>query len=339
MKKSLTIAALGKRINYKEHIDALNLLFKHKGYEVDFILNSELYDKNLYHKGSLTKTDNLFIIFPFHKMLLYVVYRKIFNKKNYYWFHEPFESYNAYQKSGNTFFWIFQFYIKSFYSFLNCYFCDVIYLPSDKAILNFKNSIFFNKKLQFKKLPLIYPSREDFTKKEKLISYIGTISDDHAFDKFVTMIENNISILRRKKIKAAIITSSTIKNSILKKIYKMKVFTEIHHSRYINEDEISMFYSKTMFLWNAYHRSTQSGVLVNGFRHNCIPIFHETSNIQSISLNYALILKSKDYLIDENEFDYKINNSKSLQKKIDLFFKKHFSYSSQIFNKIFENEF
>lgn len=205
------------------------------------------------------------------------------------------------------------------------------------AIENYKKSIFFNKKIKFVKLPLIFPERTDFTKKEKLISYLGTISKDHAFDSFIEMIINNASFLIKNNFKVLVATSSNVDKLYLDKLNSLKINVEIIHSKLISDRDMNSYYSRTFLLWNAYHRSTQSGVLVNAFRHNCIPIFHR-NNIKYEYKNISLIVKSKSYLIDKDNFNYIRNNSEKIHKVINKIFLNNYSYKSILKSKIFLNE-
>lgn len=337
IKKSVTIAALGKKYNYRAHIDAFTQFFFNRGFSVNYILNKDFYSPNFYKVGSFMKSDNLFIIFPFKEMLFYSFVRWIFKKKSYYWFHEPFESFNRYKKSGNSFFWITQFYLKSVYSYFTCFFCDTVFLPSDLAVKNYKKSIMFCNKIKFAKFPLIYPDRIDFTKKEKLISYLGTISKDHAFDKFIETIINNESFLIKNNFKVLVATSNEVDKLSLNKLNSLNIHTQIIHSKSINEEDMNSFYSRTFFLWNSYNRTTQSGVLVNGFRHNCIPIFH-LDNVKFEYKNICLLLKTKKYLIDIDNFNFALNNSKNIFNSIHDMYLNNYSYQSILKSEIFTNE-
>lgn len=337
IKESVTIAALTKRLNYTAFIIAIKQFLLERGFNVKFMLNTDIYPTNKYESTSFFKNEHLFIIFPFKKMLLFVISRKFIRKKSYYWFHEPFTSFSAYRKSGNSFLWITQFYLKSVYSYFTCFFCDTVFIPSDLAVENYKNSIFFCEKIKFIKFPLVFPDRTDFTKKEKLISYLGTISKDHAFDSFIEMIINNASFLIKNNFKVLIATSNNVDKLYLDKLNSLNLNIEIIHSNLISDRDMNSYYSRTFLLWNAYHRSTQSAVLVNAFRHNCIPIFHR-DNIKYEYENISLIMNSKKYLIDEDNFKYILNNSEKIHKVINKIFLDNYSYKSLLKSEIFLNE-
>ncbi len=337
IKRSITIAALGKKFNYGAHINAFTEFFITRGFNVNYILNKEFYPPKFYKHVSFMKSDDLFLIFPFKEMLFYSLIRWIFNKKTYYWFHEPFESYTIYRESGNSFFWITQFFLKSLYSYFTCYFCNIVFLPSDSAIKNYTKSKLFFKKIKFVKFPLIYPDRIDFTKKEKLVSYIGTISKDHAFDSFIKMIMNNESLLFKYNFKLLIATSSRIDKVYLDRLESLSINTQIIHSRSIKEKDMDSYYSRTLFLWNAYRRTTQSGVLVNGFRHNCIPIFQKESFNYDYR-NICLLVNSNKYLINLDDFNFVLKNIKIIYKLISDLYLKNYSYKSVLRSQIFRNE-
>lgn len=79
-KQSVTIAALNKRLNYTAHIIAIKQFLSERGFNVNFILNTKIYPTNKYVSTSFFKNEYLFIIFPFTKMLLFVILRKLIKR-------------------------------------------------------------------------------------------------------------------------------------------------------------------------------------------------------------------------------------------------------------------
>lgn len=150
---------------------------------------------------------------------------------------------------------------------LNVWICSHSYrvvLSSAYAMKNCKKymSGTYKKGIYF---PLIFPDKYISSSNRQYFSMIGGYNDPHASDEFLGFVKesykrNNISfqIATRNDI------SEKLKDSVLEKMMQDGRLI-VQHGRPLTEDEMNQAYRRSICTWNAYHRSTQSGVLANSF--------------------------------------------------------------------------
>ena len=274
--KTILIAALNFRVQQLPHLLANYNLCKELGMRPILLINKRSVD---FVKGldveyiTELKSDISYhyaiFWFPAVKNIFLFYKLKIKNKtKLLYVFHEPFESFKTYLNSGNTFKWTLFFYIKYLVNLFIILWPNKIILPSQKAIFNYKKSIavFLNKNYVY--MPLLYDDFYKVTDKKKriYISYIGNVCKDHAFDEYVNFIwwyyKNNLG---KGDYKFLIATRKVLPKDERIIILKDSGFLDVKEGSFMTDNEINYYYSHSLVVWNAYNRSTQSGVLANAF--------------------------------------------------------------------------
>lgn len=99
-------------------------------------------------------------------------------------------------------------------------------------------------------------------RRKKYFSYIGTIAHDHAFDEFISfIIRASADHQLTEKMRFMIATRNTVPDMAELHEMEQKGLLKIIDGHPLTEDEINRCYSESLCVWNAYHRTTQSGVL------------------------------------------------------------------------------
>ena len=211
------------------------------------------------------------------ELILILWVARLFNTKVVYWFHEPFESFVAYRKGGNSYMWIAQFWLKSTYSRIFSMMCNVVYLPSSKSLNIYNGGLISSKRAQI--LNLFFVKKTFNETRNIVLSYIGGLNGDHNFEGFV-----NFAIEFEDYFDSVhVYTRDIIKDSDLSRLKGLSNL-RIASGKPLTEIEMERAYNTTRFLWNAYNRSNQSGVLVNGLRFGCIPLINDsTSYIEEVA--------------------------------------------------------
>lgn len=290
------------------------------------------------NRGSLPRTiDIALFLFPNPKNILEILYLKIFRKSCVvYFFHEPLTKISTYRKAGFSLLNIFKLYIGLFIDAIVVKISDVIILPSNKAYQYYlENRFYTNNKIHY--MPLMY-DEEDITlietKKRLYFSYIGTIAPDHSFQEYLDFISDAIKYEKIPNVKFLIATKSEFKASP-ELINSSRVI--IQQGRALSDLEINTFYAETIVVWNAYIRTTQSGVLAKSF------MFGTPAIIMSHNLNEFTVTNQNVIAIEDNK------NYRQIEKAIieisDNFvyyslncrstFKKKFYYKN--YNRMFKN--
>lgn len=220
-----------------------------------------------------------------------------FKTRIIYVLHEPLEKMGAYREAGLSDKEIFGVYSRYFViqSFLAL--SDFIILPSKKAYQLYRSSFsrFFNK--HYGHIPLLFAdqSKAYSNKDRQYFSYIGTIATDHAFSEFAEFLKKaNSDENFPKSIKFMIATRNVVERDktidLMVKNGRLKVID----SHPLTEDEINECYSESFGVWNAYHRTTQSGVLAKAcmfgtpalvLRKNLSEFSIENKNVVAITRN------------------------------------------------------
>ena len=136
------------------------------------------------------------------------------------------------------------------------------------------------------------------------ISYIGTISADHAFDLYVnfiiTCIKNNwfdeYYFLIATKNKIPLIEKEKIN------LYIQSGKITISEGKPMSNELINSFYNQSLIVWNAYNRSMQSGVLSKAYMFGAAVIGAYDSNYEFIENHKTgvLVYSNKDVIEIKN---------------------------------------
>lgn len=253
-----------------------------------------------------------------------------YKAKIIYVYHEPIESLKTYIKSGNTIWAIIKIFLKYYVSLIFLLLANIIILPSQKAINLYEKHITKWINTNYFYLPLLYSDEINTVPKQerKYFSYIGSISQDHAFDEFINII---YSLYKKKAFPML--------------HYLIATWQEIPYDKRINEminagvlkieagkpmtnEEINAHYASTFLVWNAYNRSTQSGVLAKSFMFGTpgLVLKQNLSEFVSNSREVIAIDSNSDYNQIKNAIEFAQNNFVKLSTYARLNFEKNYDY-------------
>jgi glycosyltransferase involved in cell wall biosynthesis len=254
------------------HLQAYYQLSTECGFQVMLYLNEKYLDYIDINSYKIIK--NLKELYDFNPdvVLIYNVsissikIAKICKQNNWkliYIWHEPYPGWRQILKEKD---YAFRFIGADIISLYISNQADKVFLASDYAI---KNCYKYNYRIYRKsiKFPLIFENKSLKNNKfiiRKFFSHIGAFSEAHGsleFLKFVRSAEG-------KKIYFQIATKTNIikflRDPILQRMID-KGQLIIQQGRPLSEQEINCAYQQSICIWNAYKRSTQSGVLPNAF--------------------------------------------------------------------------
>lgn len=187
-----------------------------------------------------------------------------------YVFHEPFDSVANYHRSGFGPIKIAKIMLINLVNVPLLWMAHEVILPSSTSCaLYTKRYRWLN--ASFQRIPLLFDdelSVDDLAVGAKdCISYIGTVAADHAFDHFVEFVAYAVQqdLLPGKSFLIA--TRSEIpprEHEILQGLAGSGRVI-VQSGRPMSTNEINAHYQRSAVVWNAYHRSNQSGVLPKAF--------------------------------------------------------------------------
>lgn len=230
-----------------------------------------------------------------------------------YVLHEPWEGYRTYLKSGNSHLWTIRFLMKYQVSLLFLMLAHKIIMPSERAFQLYEKSFtrWINRNLEY--LPLIYEDEKlPSPAKRQFFSFIGSISGDHAFGNYIQTIEALSKDSRFDDLKFLIATRYNVEKN--EKISHLVASgrLKIQEGRPLTDDEINTAYASSFLVWNAYHRTTQSGVLAKSFmfgtpglvcRRNLSEFVQENKQVVVVDSNddYESIKDAVEYALKDFE--------------------------------------
>jgi len=187
-----------------------------------------------------------------------------------YVFHEPFTAYDSYRASGFSRLKAFKVYLIHIVSKATVAMSDAVVLPSQNALAAFKRR--YNgagKSVQV--VPLMFDDEAANgvpTQTERhFVSYIGTVAEDHAFDRFVEFAEQAIQQRLLPGLRFQLATRSVLAVQTTQRLapFVAAGLMQIQSGRPLTTDEINAAYGNSLVVWNAYKRSMQSGVLPKAY--------------------------------------------------------------------------
>lgn len=240
-------------------------------------------------------------------------FKSTLKSKILYVYHEPWDGLFNYLKEG--FVQGVKVFIAHKYSQKLLKYCDMILLPSQYALDNYKKR---ESKLNssYSYFPLIFDDEKsdesDITQK-RYFSYIGNAIQVHQFEKYIEFMKyalaNNVSY------QFLIATKSNIDSYISKDIQQGIIDgkVKILKGNDISNCTINDCYNKSFCIWNLYSRTTQSGVLGKAFMfHTPVIASNQGSFPQYIIDGYNGIIKSPT--IDFAELNKSLINIKDYLK-------------------------
>lgn len=330
------------------HLMASYKQFEDLGYKSIFYLNKKFLsflpeDLSIYvHRRDKITANNVKVaifLFPSHYNLTEIIKLKIRFRglKIIYIFHEPMESLKIYRSAGFTIKMLIKASIIDIVNAFVVALSNIILLPSDKAVKLYDSKKYYlNKNRHY--VPLMFDDEKNSDINvgvRKYFSYIGTIASDHSFNEYYNFIEWAILHSKLKYLNFMIATKS---NLIIDSRFQTLIDSGrliLFEGKPLTNEQINECYSLSYVVWNAYIRTTQSGVLAKAFMFGT-PVIILDKNISELASNgQELIAISNNQSFDEIliAIDYiKLNFShfsyNSRQKFITKFYYKN--YNSQI---------
>ena len=311
------------------------------GYESVYYVNKKfvpfLPQKNnlsLFGGDNCPKADLAIFLFPSEKNLPLIWKLKRKGTKIVYIFHEPLAPLSVYKNAGFSAKYLAKLWVIDHISALIVKWSDIVLIPSHKAVKYYEdNSLYKNKNYYY--LPLMYSDEREQRHKQLLkknFSYIGTVAADHSFQEFLEFVEWAVENNRLKAYNFLIATKSEfVVPDSLKNHYR--VF--IHKGQPMTDEEINRYYASSFAIWNAYARTTQSGVLAKSFMFGT-PAKKKKKNMNEFTHDGANVV-----VIDNNQDKEQIVNAlMRIADNIDSFssecrkeFEKSFYY--KVYNNLF----
>lgn len=251
--------------------------------------------KVLTSESKVPQCEVAIITFPsLHNVSLINSLRKQ-GTKILYIFHEPLAPLSHYRKSGFSYKYLAKLWIIDHINALTVRWSNNILIPSRKAIDYYhKNKLYKNPNILY--MPLLYDDEaiETPPQSRKYISYIGTVAADHSFNEFVKYIETAIDSNWNPDCSYLIATKSEF---VVPEKLSKSPRVKIRKGKPLTNDEINQAYASSLVVWNAYIRTTQSGVLAKAYmfgtpalvmKHNLNEFMHDGETVVSIKDNQDL---------------------------------------------------
>lgn len=333
--KSILIISMNCRASHVSHLKASYRQAQDLGLEPILYLNPEFLNYGFEGFTVVTSdnrapvTDYAIVWFPALGNLRVMSRLRMKGTKLIYVLHEPWEGYRTYLKSGNSHLWTIQFLMKYQITLMFLMLAHKIVLPSQKAFRLYENGLtrYANRNVEY--LPLIYEDEKLSSPVDRqYFSYIGTISADHAFDNYVKSIDEMAKDPRFDNLKFLIATRYKVEKSEEVKRLIASGRLKIQEGRPLTDDEINTAYASSFLVWNAYHRTTQSGVLAKSFmfgtpglvcRRNLSEFVQENKQVVAVDTN-------DDYDAIKNAVDYSLKNFENLSVNARQTFENTYHY-------------
>ncbi len=278
--KNALVVSLNFNPGHFSHLIANYKLFKEAGFQPTLYVNPGFRALDADHQydtvttpkelGRLSSIDVAVFWFPSLRNIPEIIRLKVLYKTwIIYIYHEPFDSILNYYRSGFRIKKILKICLINLVNIPVILLSDRIVLPSAKALKLYQRKYTMLNR-QYSMLPLLFddeagsgPHKDD----KNCFSYIGTIAADHAFDQYVRFVDHAVRHDLFPGVQFIVATRNEIPQremEILKPhIVAGKV--SVSSGRSMTNEEINVFYKKSLIVWNAYYRSMQSGVLPKAY--------------------------------------------------------------------------
>lgn len=243
---------------------------------------------------SLPSADMAIVTFPSLKNLPLIIQLRRQHTKVIYIFHEPLAPMATYREANMSWMQIAKVLLAHCINALTVNLCHTVLLPSKKAVSYYKaNCMYRNSNNHY--LPLLYTderTEENATTLRQYFSYIGTIATDHAFSEFVDFVRWAVKNNRMPELRFMIATKSSFEpDNTLSNSERVTII----QGHPLTDAEINKCYASSYMVWNAYGRTTQSGVLAKSFMFGT-PAISLRKNLNEFSNH-----KQEVYAIDNNK--------------------------------------
>lgn len=292
------IISLNFNPGHVSHLAASYRQFEEIGYKSELYVNPGFMDflpeglSCITTDNPLPECDVAVFLFPSVHNLLAIKKLKRSGASIIYIFHEPLAPLKHYRESGFSYPYLAKLWVADHVSALTVKWSDVILLPSHKAYDYYQsNNLYKNDNVCY--LPLMYDDEstnmEDCTR--SYISYIGTAAADHSFEEFLAFVQEALKNNWFPDKRFLIATKSEF---IVPEALESSSRVCVTKGRPLSDEEINRAYASSAVVWNAYLRTTQSGVLAKAFmfgtpaivmRHNLNEFMQEGLTVECIDDN------------------------------------------------------
>ena len=245
------------------------------------------------NEEKVSEADLAIFLFPSQKNLSLIWKLKRKGCKVVYIFHEPLAPMKVYKEAGFSWKYLAKLWVIDHVSALTVKWSDVILVPSRKAVRYYEeNKLYTNENCHY--LPLMYADEREarHTKMPRMyFSYIGTVAADHSFDEYLKFVE--WAVINQKLEGVDLLVGTKSEFEVPEALQKSDRVT-IKKGVPMTDEEINAYYSSSIAVWNAYARTTQSGVLAKSFmfgtpalvmRQNLNEFTHDGENVVAIDDN------------------------------------------------------
>lgn len=270
MRKAIVVS-LNFHPGHVSHMVASYKQFEELGYESSYCVSEGflpyLPDNSrvsIYGRDNLQNVNIAIFVFPSHKNIFLIRQLKKQRTKIIYIFHEPLAPLVEYRKAGFSYKYLAKLWVINRISSLTVKWSDAVLLPSKKAEeFYYANPRYKNGNVHY--LPLLYDDErtERYASMERrYFGYIGTVAADHSFTEYMRFVEKAIADNRLPQLKFLVATKSEFE---VPQVLVDSSRVVIQKGRALSDAEINESYASTFVVWNAYARTTQSGVLAKSF--------------------------------------------------------------------------
>lgn len=201
--------------------------------------------------------------------------------RSVYVLHEPRCSFRELLAEGND---ILKTIAANFISSSICRNVDKVLLASETGKNNYERYM-LECNTNYAVFPLIFVDEYENEKNynRQFFSFIGGFTDVHACKEFLSFMEYGLT--ETKDLRFLIATKTEISSFLQKALFQDAIKTGrliVQAGRPMTTEEINAFYRQSICVWNAYNRSTQSGVLPNALMQGTPVIVNEKGEAKNI---------------------------------------------------------
>lgn len=273
------------------HLRAYKELFSATTEKVELFLTPE-YEKFMEVVDGIVYTDDIQRVVDSHPDLVFIYNISISNIslakkcnkariKTVYVLHEPRCSMKELMAEGKN---IFKMIGANIINGLICRIVDKVLLASETGRKNY-NKYMRASNRNYDVFPLIFLDEYDLDNQysRDYFSYIGGFTDVHACGEFLRFMEYGLS--KTEDMKFLIATRMNVSRYLKNDVFKNSIANGrllVQDGRPMTTEEINGFYRQSICVWNAYNRSTQSGVLPNALMQGAPVIVNENGAAKEI---------------------------------------------------------
>jgi hypothetical protein len=191
-----------------------------------------------------------------------------FGAKVVYVNHEPWESFASYRASGFRFPQIARIWLISLVNVAVILLSQGVVLPSARAFALYRQRFDWLHR-NYRRIPLLFDdeARGGTEAEREFVSYVGTVAADHAFDRFVEFVDAAVTNGWLPGLRFLVATRSEIpereREILARHLPSGRVV--VVEGRPMSNQEINDHFRRSLVVWNAYHRSMQSGILPKAY--------------------------------------------------------------------------